>query len=76
MNEEYTEEDLRGCAAGDSPYSCMDEEVIDRIIAKIKADAWDEGVKAAVDADCYNPPCGCCDGCYTILVNPYERKTN
>lgn len=38
------------------------------------AHVWDEGVKAAVDADCLNPPCGCCDGCDTILVNPYETK--
>lgn len=48
----------------------------DRAIAQVRADAkreaWDEGVKAAVDSECYNPPCGSCEACDTILVNPYE----
>lgn len=48
----------------------------DRAIAKVRADAkreaWDEGVRAAVASECYNPACGSCVGCDTILVNPYE----
>lgn len=42
------------------------------VILEREAEAWDEGVKAAVDSECYNPPCGSCEACDTILVNPYE----
>lgn len=46
----------------------------DRFIAKIKAEAWDEGAMASESLSCENPPCGVCEHCGTPLGNPYRRE--
>lgn len=61
-----------GCATKYS--NAAFDRAIEQVRADAKREAWDEGVKAEADADCENPRCGACDGCDTILVNPYEEE--
>jgi hypothetical protein len=49
-------------------------EVFNRTIAKIKADAWDEGAMDMLNVMCAVPACGDCNGCEAELVNPYKTK--
>lgn len=57
-----------------TPYQtrAVSEAEFARFIAKIKAEAWDEGVGDSESLMCMTPPCGSCKNCDTPLINPYK----